>query len=199
MKYIFLDESGDLGFKDSSSKFFIITLMCCDIKTEIEVSRIIKKIRGNILKKKMRNTPELKGNNSNNQIRFAVLNKAIEKNIEIYTIILEKSKVYDYLKNSKDRLYNYTANLILNECSLNDDMIRLVVDKRGGVIVNDFNRYIKFKLKYKNENCKIEVEHKNSNKDGCLQVLDFITWSIFRKYESNDDRFYNIIQKKITT
>jgi len=199
MKYIFLDESGDLGFKDKSSKFFTITLMCCDVKTEVEVNRIIKKIRKNLLKKKMKNTSELKGNNSTDRIRFAVLNKAVEKNIEIYTIILDKSKIYDYLKNSKDKLYNYTANLILNECSLNDGKFKLIVDKRGGVVVNDFDRYIKFKMNNKNSNCEIDVEHKNSNREGCLQVLDFISWAIFRKYELNDERYYNIIKRRITT
>ncbi|MEK6859224.1 MAG: DUF3800 domain-containing protein [Nanoarchaeota archaeon] len=198
MKYIFLDESGDLGFKDKSSKFFVITLMCCDVHTEIEISRIIKKIRRKILKKKMKNTSELKGNNSSDKIRNAVLEKASKKNIEIYTIILDKSKVYNYLRDYKDKLYNYTANLILNECSFDNNKISLVVDKRGGVLAADFNRYIKFKLINKN-NCDIKVEHKNSNKDGCLQVLDFISWAIFRKYESKDEEFYNIIRSKITT
>ncbi len=44
--------------------------------------------------------------------------------------------------------------------------------------------------------CEIDVEHKNSNREGCLQVLDFISWAIFRKYESKDERFYDIIKKK---
>ncbi len=38
-----------------------------------------------------------------------------------------------------------------------------------------------------------------NNKDGCLQVLDFVSWAIFRKYESKDEEFYNIIRNKITT
>jgi hypothetical protein len=58
------------------------------------------------------------------------------------------------------------------------------------------DRYIKFKIKNKNMGCEIDVEHKNSNREGCLQVLDFISWAIFRKYESKDERFYDIIKKK---
>jgi hypothetical protein len=32
MKYVFLDESGELGFKDSSTKFFTIALLVCGVK-----------------------------------------------------------------------------------------------------------------------------------------------------------------------
>jgi hypothetical protein len=66
-------------------------------------------------------------------------------------------------------------------------------------MVNDFDRYIKFKMKFKNSDCDIEVLHKNSTTDGCLQVLDFISWAIFRKYESKDEIFYDRIKNKITT
>jgi len=34
MKYIFLDESGELGFKESSTHFFTITLLVCGTKEE---------------------------------------------------------------------------------------------------------------------------------------------------------------------
>ena len=46
MKYMFLDESGELGFKfnKGSSNFFIITLLVCGIKEEQELQRVIKKI-----------------------------------------------------------------------------------------------------------------------------------------------------------
>ena len=44
MRYIFLDESGELGFKDSSSKYFVITLLSCDEGEIYTLRRIIKKV-----------------------------------------------------------------------------------------------------------------------------------------------------------
>ena len=35
-------------------------------------------------------------------------------------------------------------------------------------------------------------QHENSQKEGCLQVLDFVSWSIFRNYEYSDSRFMDI-------
>lgn len=33
--------------------------------------------------------------------------------------------------------------------------------------------------------------------EGCLQVLDFISWAIFRNYEYKDSRFIELIKDKI--
>ena len=56
MKYIFLDESGDLGFSKKSSKYLIISLMVCNVFEEPSVSRIVKKVRQRILKKKLKSS-----------------------------------------------------------------------------------------------------------------------------------------------
>jgi|TARA_Y100000310_G_scaffold89559_2_gene86655 hypothetical protein len=123
MKYIFLDESGDLGFSQRSSKYFIVSLFSCGVREEIEIRRIVKKIRRKILKKKLKNTPEIKWNNSSDKIRFKVLNEVANKSVEIFTVVIEKSKVYDYLRGKKHKLYNYLCNIIINECSLNDGRV----------------------------------------------------------------------------
>ncbi|MFA6022735.1 MAG: DUF3800 domain-containing protein [Candidatus Pacearchaeota archaeon] len=202
MKYIFLDESGELGFKSSySSKYFIITLLSCDEGEIYSLRRIIKKVRQKIIKKKIKKYPEIKGNNSSDKIRKEVLERFVKTNSEVFAIILDKSKVYEYLKGKKDKLYNYISNLILTECSLEDNSICLVVDKSktNRSLREDFDNYIRRNLNEKNQSCKLLIKHENSQSEGCLQVLDFISWSIFRNYEYKDPRFMNIIKDKIVT
>jgi len=46
---IYLDESGELGFSDKSSKYFVIVLVVCD--DEKSLKRTIKNIRNKKLKK----------------------------------------------------------------------------------------------------------------------------------------------------
>ncbi len=41
------------------------------------------------------------------------------------------------------------------------------------------------------------IKHENSQNEACLQVLDFVSWSIFRSYESKDNRFIDLIKNKI--
>lgn len=199
MKYIFLDESGELGFKEVSSKYFIITLLSCDEGELYALRRIIKKVRQKIFKKKIKKYPELKGNNSSNKIRLEVLQRFIQTNSGIFVIILEKSKVHEYLKNKKEKLYNYISNLILNECVLEDTNVCLVVDKSktNRSLREDFDNYIRKNMSQKNNLYKLIIKHENSQKEGCLQVLDFISWAIFRNYEYNDSKFINVIKDKI--
>ena len=199
MKYIFLDESGELGFKASSSKYFVITLLACDEGELYSLRRIMKKVRNKIIKKKLKKYPELKGNNSNDHIREDVLKRFMGTKSEIFVIILEKSKVYEYLKDKKDKLYNYISNLILNECSLEDSNIKLVVDKSKSnhSLREDFDNYIRKKLDEKNQACKLSIKHENSQNEAVLQVLDFVSWAIFRNYEYQDHRFMEIIKNKI--
>lgn len=199
MRYIFLDESGELGFKDSSSKYFIITLLSCDEGEIYSLRKIMKKVREKIIKKKFKKYPELKGNNSNDKIRKEVLMRFLKTNSEIFVIILNKSKVYEYLKDKKNKLYNYVSNLILNECSLDNSNVNLIVDKSktNRSLREDFDTYIRNNISIKNHSCKLKIRHENSQKEGCLQVLDFVSWSIFRNYEHSDPSFMDIIKDKI--
>jgi len=199
MKYIFLDESGELGFKSASSKYFVITLLSCDEEEIYSIRRIIKRVREKIIKKKLKKYPELKGNNSTDKIREEILNRFARTNSEIFVIILEKSKVLEYLKDKKNKLYNYISNLILNECSLDNSHVCLVVDKSktNRSLREDFDNYIRRSLSNKNKLCNLTIKHENSQKEGCLQVLDFVSWAIFRNYEYKDSRFIQIIKDKI--
>lgn len=199
MKYIFLDESGDLGFSDKSSKYLIITLLISGIKEEPEIKRIIKKIRQKILKKTLKKSSEIKWNNSNKIIKNNVLSKISEINLEIFTIILDKTKIFPYLKEKKHKLYNYLCRLILSECSLNDQVIELIVDRSKGkrALRDDFDDYIRKQII--SSDCKLKIKHEDSKNNGGLQSLDFISGAIFNKYEYNNPKFYNIIKNKIVT
>ncbi len=79
MKYIFLDESGDLGFTPKSSKYFIVACICVD--EEKIVNRCIKTVRKG-LSKKYKKT-ELKFSNSSKTTKRRVLMYRIKKRIHI--------------------------------------------------------------------------------------------------------------------
>ena len=200
MKYLFLDESGELGFDNKSSKYFVITLLVCDERELGSIRRIIKKVRKKLIKKKIKRLPELKGNNSNNKVRKEVLERLANTKTEIFIVILNKLKVYEYLKEKKDKLYNYLSNLIINECSFDTKNICLIVDRSKSTrsLRADFDNYLRFKLKEKLTSCNLIIKHENSQRENCLQVLDFASWAIFRRYEHKDEEFYNIIKDKIS-
>jgi hypothetical protein len=112
MTYIFLDESGDLGFGKGSSKWFLFTLVVVDNPRILE--RVIKKVRRQLSKKYKRQYAELHAYNCDNVTRIRILKALSELDISVVTTILNKNKVYVDLKNQKHLLYNYSANIILD-------------------------------------------------------------------------------------
>ena len=60
----------------------------------------------------------------------------------------------------------------------------------------NFEDYIRSVIK-NNHKLDIDVQIKTPSEEKSLQAVDFISWSIFRKYESSDLEYYKIIKKLI--
>lgn len=194
-KYIFLDESGDPGENRLSSKFFVITLLITSDKNVIEHK--LKKYKLKLMKKKkykLKN--EIKAYNSQKKVRFDILNIIKESNIEIYTIILNKSNFYNRRYDKKIKIYDYLVSLILAECNLTGKFVHLIIDKRvkNKIIRDEFDNYIKV---YNNK-INLTISHLDSYSSNGLQLVDFISWSIFRNYEFNDNVYLSYLKEKIT-
>ena len=201
MAYIFLDESGDLGFKETSSKWFLFTLAITDNRRALE--RVIKRAR-NALLRNQRNVSELHAYHANDSTRKRVL-KELSKidDLKIFCTILNKKKVYVDLQNQKNYLYSYTANILLDRLhskaiiDLNEPL-HLCVDRKdtNKNISKNFEQYIEQSLKEKRLGI-VSMESKASYSDKSLQATDFLSWAIFRKYERGDSQYYEIIKDKI--
>ena len=108
MAFIFLDESGDLGFnfnKKKTSKYFVIA--CLFVKEERPVTKIIKKIFADFTKKEVKNHGgTLHAYKERPVIRQKLLNALNEKDVAIISIYLNKLKVHTKLHDEKHVLYN---------------------------------------------------------------------------------------------
>ena len=85
--FIYLDESGDLGFKKGSSKYFVISFIAMDTKTNLILKRKIKKVKK---RHKIGKDVEIKANKSNHSLRVDVLKEICSLPIEIYSITTKK-------------------------------------------------------------------------------------------------------------
>ncbi len=201
MAYIFLDESGDLGFKEKSSNWFIFTIVLTNNHRKIE--KVIKNIRKGLSKKyKLK---ELHAYHSNAVTKHKMLKKLSElEDLKVLCIILNKKKVYIDLQNQKNHLYGYTANILLDRLHnkniiKTNEPISLYIDQKDTKksIRENFEKYLKDNLKKRGNNGKIEIRIKPSHTEKCLQAVDFVSWAIFRKYEKNDYEYYEDIKDKI--
>ena len=201
MAYIFLDESGDLGFKKTSSRWFIFTLAITNDQRALE--RVAKKVWRSLIKKH-KHIGELHAFREKKLTIRKVLRLVAElPDIQILTIVLNKEKVYVDLQNQKNYLYNYAANILLNRVHTKDivrvgDPIELFIDRKDTKkwLRDNFTNYLTDSMK-KRRGGKFSVELHSSQDNKSLQVIDFISWAIFRKYERSDYEYYNIIKSKI--
>ncbi|TSC79117.1 MAG: hypothetical protein G01um101433_14 [Parcubacteria group bacterium Gr01-1014_33] len=202
MAYIFLDESGDLGFKKPSSRWFIFTIAIVSSSRSLE--RVVKKI-WRPLKKKHKKLGELHAYHSDDTTRTRMLQKLNElDDLKVLCVVLNKKKVHIDLQNQKNYLYNYTANILLDRLHSSatiksDEQINLFIDRKDTKkkLRENFTNYLSSQMSNRGRKHFTVVLH-SSHENKSLQAVDFISWAIFRKYERNDYEFYELIKSKIT-
>lgn len=202
MIYAFLDESGDLGFSGNSSRWFIITIALTSNHRRIE--KCVKKVHKG-LRRKHKKITELHAYRTDAINKKRMLNFLSDLNdLQIFCIVLNKEKVYVDLRQQKNYLYNYTANILLDRLNKkmpfkNNEKVLIFIDQRdtNKFLRKNFEDYLKNNL-IKRGNGNFEIKIKPSHTEKCLQAVDFVSWAIFRKYERGDCEYYDIIKNKIT-
>lgn len=46
-------------------------------------------------------------------------------------------------------------------------------------------------------NRQFKIEHHSSGSQGCLQVIDYVNWAVFRRWERQDERSYALVKEYI--
>jgi len=195
MAYILLDESGDLGFSAHSSKFFIVTILFADSKRPLErVSRRVHKTLG----KKFKKVGVLHAYNEEPVTRQRLLHQASALDCSVLAIVLNKSKV-----DEKAVLYNYVTNILLDRLFTKKPVplngpVHLIASKRetNKFLNHNFTEYLTHQVNTAHK-IPIKVEIATPQKEKSLQVVDFVSWALFRKYELADESYYNLIRSKI--
>ncbi|MGV8162260.1 MAG: DUF3800 domain-containing protein [Candidatus Nanoarchaeia archaeon] len=193
-KFIFIDETGDLGQK--GSKHFLITALLTENDAALE--RLLKNIRRNKFRKELKNIEEIKANNSKPELIKYVLKKIMTfETVKIQSIILNKNKM-NY-KDNKNKLYDFICGYLANMDSSSKNLI-IRIDKSKGKqrLIDDFDKYMNFKFKESKWNRNVAIHHSWSHSWTGLQMVDIISWAVFQKFEHQNDEYFNIIDDKTT-
>ena len=199
MMYVYLDESGDLGFGQGGTKYFTIAFVV--MEDPIPFRRCVKSVK---VKYDIPRDVELKGYTTRESIKTDLLNRFAKLDIEVHSITVRKKNVNPRLQRDTNIFYNYMVGLSLVERILqeppNSDVI-INIDKRIISITSGakFDEYLRLKTWYERERQDIELKiyHIDSQKSHAIQGIDIICNSIFRKYNSNNYKLFNIIQGKV--
>lgn len=191
LKFIYLDESGNLGFKANSGKYFVVAALC--VKEEKIVNRCIKNARHGLSKKSKR--IELKFSNSSDTVKKRVLKCIVRKDVSIAYLSLNKEWVDLHLRNKPPIIHQYMIRQLLNNIlyDAHNTRTNVIIDKfLYGKYIDGFNSYMNFKTPV-----KMKIEHVPSYGNNGIQAVDFVAGAIHRKYRDKDDSFYKLIEDRI--
>jgi len=197
--YIYLDESGDLGFGQGGTKYFTIAFAV--LKDPIYFIRCVKETK---IKYGIPRNVELKGNTTRGAIKEDLLLRFQKIDMELHAITVKKTNADPKLRKDTNILYNYVVGLSLVDRVIEEPAgakVSINVDRRVISITSGFkfNEYIRYKVWYENKrpDIDLEIKHLDSHKNPAIQGIDVICNSIFKKYSSNNYKLFNIIQNKV--
>ena len=201
-----MDESGDLGFNfrnKKTSKFFVVSFLFVEDKKPVE--KIVKKIFSGFSDAGLKHhTNTLHAYKERCETRITLLRLLNQSPVKIMSIYLNKKKVYTKLKDEKQILYNYITNILLDRVFSKkllpkNKPILLVASRRetNKFLNQNFCLYLENQVSNKHR-LKISIEIHTPESEKCLQIVDFISWAIFRKYKYGDTSYYKLINERIT-
>ncbi len=208
MWWLYLDESGDLGFdfvNKKPSRFFTNCILATSHpETNVIFKRAIKRTLRNKLNQHghpKRFKYELKGSACTQEIKEYTWRQVEEATFGIYALTLNKRKVYASLAADKERVYNYVARMVIDRIPFQQAKgnVLLTVDRsKNASQIREFNQYIERQLQGRiDPSVSLDFRHDDSTKSPGLQLSDLFAWGIFRKYEHRDEQWFARFQQKV--
>ena len=203
MWWLYLDESGDLGFDfitKKPSNFFTIAILL--VKGH-ERNRALIKATQTTIRRKLSHRPhaELKGSHTGLAVKRYWFQRVQPVPFQVYALTLKKRRVYSDLQGRKDRLYNFIARQVMDRLPIEHahTRVQLVVDRcKSKKEIADFNGYLFTQLQGRlDPKVPLDFSHLASHDSSGLQAVDLLAWGIFRKYEKGDREWLDVFREKV--
>jgi len=205
--YIYLDESGDLGFdfsKPKTTSYFVITILV--IESPLTNRKIEKGIERTLKNKvnyggKKNLALELKGSMTGIEVKKYFYRQIREQPFELYTVAVDKRRVPPSLRRDQERLYNYLARLVIERCPFQKAKPKIILTLDRSKTKRSqkaFDTYLLFQLEGSlPPKIPLEVFHLDSKESKGIQAIDLFSWGIFKKYENKEMEWYNLFKEKL--
>ena len=202
-KYIFADESGDFTFTKGAniSRYFIV---CTIIMKDCTIGNDLMALRRRLAWEKTSALGNYFHATADQQsIRDEVYDLIRDEDFTVQATIMEKSKAQPQVRESNERFYKYGwlyhfRHGIMSNAQKTDELLittaSVATRKAQGAFtdaVNDVVQQHISRSQWRTSFCPCAC-------DPCLQIADYCTWAIQRKWERGDERSYKLIKNMIT-
>lgn len=199
---VFIDDSGDPGFKieKGSSTHFTIAMVCFDDELEAEKTAVaIKELKRKL---KLKDNEEFKFSKSCRDYRIEFLKTVNKFNFRIRCLVVDKTKVYSpELQSNKNSFYSYFIKEVLKNNNETILEAKIRIDGSGNRIFrNNFITYLRKELNYRDKKIMKNCQLVDSSNNVLIQLADMIAGSINRsknKGKQDSLEYRSIIGNKI--
>jgi len=206
---IYVDESGDLGWKfdqpyqkGGSSRYLTITCLLVPKNLSQLPKRIVKDFYS---KRKRSPRHELKGSDLTEIEKEDFANKIVElftenPEIKILSMTVNKENVQEHIRQDPNKLYNYMINLILLDNIKDKPKINFIPDKRTIKVKsgNSLVDYLQIQL-WLVLNVQTTIQNYPQESHTCwnLQFTDWVSHIIWNMFENQRFKAFNILKNKV--
>lgn len=209
--YIFVDEAGDMDFSPKGSKYYMFNFL---VKTRpFQLHEYIANYRYELIErnldplvKDILDIEKFHACEDNRYIRrrmFEIIGTFAKEAVQVYAYILEKSKVNPDKRKENHIFFAdnlaYAITQLLDKININRDFIiitdSLPVKSKKERQVGALKKGIKAYLKANKLGSRYTIHHHCSASSSNLQIIDYVGWAIYRKYEHGDPSYYELIKR----
>lgn len=197
---VFVDESGDTGFKSGASGQFTLTLVIFAQNKEAEAtSRAIDKLRDRL---QLTQNTEFHFNKSTNGQRKTFLEAVSSFEFSVISAVVNKAMLVSEGVSNKEAFYKFICTLAVEEAKDYLVEANVTLDSCGDV---NFKRQIKKHLKQQANEVGSSFQRiknvgmKPSHSDNLLQLADMVCGAVARAHsldQKQTDSFHKIIKHR---
>ncbi len=196
---VFIDDSGDPGFKEGVSSSTLVLAAALFINPEI-ATIVNKEISDYRRLLGWKDEHEFKFRKAPKKIKLRFLEIVNRYHFEIYAVYINKANYLNVFKFSDDeKLYNWITKELLAIMPLEEARVK-ADGKYGKSYKRRVRAYIRRELNTKDFKKIDDFDIKESNKDNLIQLADIIVGSINRSFQTDktdSEEYIRIIRKKI--
>lgn len=198
---VLIDESGDTGFKEGSSRYFIITMVIFRdgggdgrYPAAEHTATTIHKI-----KEETRHKPEFHFSQCSHKIRQAFFQGLNRDNceFEVYSLAVDKKSIYSqHLKSNTKDFYSFILKQLLSHNPVNNAIVKIDGEKS-----KVFRKALQSYLRRGQGGMMNKMKFANSKNDFLIQLADMCCSAIAYSYNRSDrlesDTYVKLLGKRI--